>query len=79
MSTLGRPTRDEFAAYTTLARAVIAAAVEDITKDRHPRDQAIAKQFLMGATPRDRAVLTFWCQVAGINSSLVRTVAREKL
>lgn len=75
---MNQPPRDELAAYTALARSVIATATKDATQDRSFKERQIARQFLKGASEEDRAVLGFWCRVAGIAPDLVQRIAMEK-
>lgn len=69
---------DAFAVYRRLARNVIATAVQDVERGRDNKDTALARNFLNGATRQDRAVLVFWCQVAGIAPHLIQDVARQR-
>ena len=63
-------------AYREVAQAVIASAVTDLVKGRTRAEEAY--QFLCGAGDDNRAVLKFWCFVAGYTPDQVMSTARAR-
>ena len=57
-----------------VARAVIATAVKELIQGRADAEEAY--HFLCGDSDSNRAVLDFWCGVAGYSSDQVRSMAR---
>ncbi len=71
-SAIGEPMQ----AYREVAQAVIASAVLDLVNGRIRADEAY--QFLCGAGDDNRAVLEFWCFVAGYSPDQVMSTARAR-
>ena len=63
-------------AYREVAQAVIASAVTDLVKGRARAEEAY--QFLCGASADHRAMLEFWCFVAGYAPEQVTSAARAR-
>lgn len=63
-------------AYREVAQAVIASAVTDLVKGRARAEEAY--QFLCGASDDNRAMLEFWCCVAGYSPDPVMSTARAR-
>ncbi len=63
-------------AYREVAEAVIASAVTDLVKGRTRAEEAY--QFLCGASDDNRAILEFWCVVAGCSPDQVMSTARAR-
>ena len=70
------PVGDSMQAYREVAQAVIASAVTDLVKGRTSAEEAY--QFLCGAGKDNRAVLEFWCFVAGYTPDQVISTARAR-
>lgn len=70
--TVGEPMQ----AYREVAQAVIASAVTDLVKGRARAEEAY--QFLCGASDDNRAMLEFWCFVAGYSPALVVSTTRAR-
>ena len=69
---LGEPRQ----AYRAVAQAVVASAVTDLVKGRPRAEEAY--QFLCGAGDENRAVLEFWCSLAGSTPDQVMSTARAR-
>ena len=67
---------DPMQAYREVAQAVIASAVTDLVKGRARAEEAY--QFLCGASDDNRAMLEFWCFVAGYSPNPVMSTARAR-
>ena len=67
---------EQMQAYRVVAQAVIASAVTDLVKGRTRAEEAY--QFLCGAGDDSRAMLEFWCFVAGYSPDQVMSTARAR-
>ena len=67
---------DPMQAYREVAQSVIASAVLDLVKGRVRAEEAY--QFLCGAGNDNRAMLEFWCFVAGYSPDRVMSKARGR-
>ena len=63
-------------AYREVGQAVIASAVTDLIQGRRRAEEAY--QFLCGASDNNRAMLEFWCFVAGYTPEQVMSTARAR-